>query len=157
MLLGRPSPLLFYPRTMTSCLSGFFLDSLNCVNTSLLRLSSLQSSPVLYLRSDLWSLDLSTLLTTAPMGVQTNVWGWGFLVSNWSLCGVPSALPFAHLFLHFLLTLQSSSLSLLVKGFPTVQKLFLFYSSLPEAQVLSGSFVSFSCSYFFCSSPFFGH
>ena len=79
------------------------------------------------------------------------------MISVWS----PFCFAFALLLLHSFLRLQSFSLSLLVKGFPIVQKLFLLYSSLPEAQVLSG-FLCLSLSlsffsYFFCSIPFCGH
>ena len=101
--------------------------------------------------SDLWSRSLSSQPPPAPVGEQTSLSSWWALVGNNPLCGNLSALPCTPLLLCSPPWLQSFPSihppSLPVKGLPSVWKLFLLHSSLPEVQVPS---LFFCLCFFFC-------
>ena len=109
-----------------------------------------QPTPVFSLRSDLWSRSLSSQPLPTPVGEQTNLSACWVLVGTNPLCGNLSSLLSALLLLHspqWLWSFPRSPLSLPVKGLPSVWKIFLLHSSLPEVQVLSLFF--FLCFLFF--------
>ena len=110
----------------------------------------MQPTPVLSLGSDIWSPSLSSQAPPALAGEPTSLSGWWVLVGIDPLWGNLSALPSAPLLLHSPPWLWSfpptHPLSPPVKGLPSVWKLFLLHSSLPEVQVPS---------IFFCLCFFF--
>ena len=111
----------------------------------------MQPTPVLSLGSDLWSPSLSSQPPPSPVGEQTSLSGWWVLIGTDPLCGNLSALPSAPLLLCSPPWLQNFPPAHPppippVKGLPSVWKLFLLHSSLPEVQVPS---------LFFCLCFFF--
>ena len=114
----------------------------------------MEPTPVLSLGYDFWSPSLSSQLPPAPASEQASLSGWWVLVSTDPLCGNLSALPSAPLLLCSPPWLQSFPpthlLSPPVKGLPSVWKLFLLHSSLPEVQVPSLFFCLCFFSFFFC-------
>ena len=132
------------PLRCSGLFPGLLPGYLRC--TSPLQVVFMQPTPVLSLGSELWSWSLSSQLPPALAGEQTSLSGWWVLVSTCPLCGNLSTLPSAPLLLHsppwlwrFPPVIPPSPP---VKGLPSVWKLFLLYSSLPEVQVPSLSFVS---------------
>ena len=146
-----------HPETMVSCLLGRSRlfprlppDYLWCISP--LQAVFTQPTSVFSLESDLWSPSLSSQPPPTPVDEQTSLSGWWVLVGTDTLCRNLSTLPSAPLLLCSPLWLQGFPLpvhppSPPVKGLPSVWKLFLLPSSLPEVQVPS---------LFFCLCFFFG-
>ena len=113
----------------------------------------MQPTPVLSLGSDLRSPSLSSQLPSTLVGEQKILSGWWVLVGTDPLCGNLSALPSAPLLLRSPPWFRSFPLAHPlfppVKGLPSVWKLFLLHSSLPDLQVPSLFFVSVF-PFFFC-------
>ena len=112
----------------------------------------MQPTPVLSLGSDLQSPSLSSQPPLSPAGKQTSISGWWVLVSTDPLCRNLSALPSASLLLCSPPWLQPLPIST-SKGLPSVWKLFLLHSSLPDVQVPS---LFFCLCFFFFLLPFPG-
>ena len=100
-----------------------------------------QPTPVLSLGSELRNVNLSSQPSPTGAGEQTSLSGWWVLVSTDPLCGNFSALPSPPLLLCSPPWLRSFPVVHPsfppVKGLPSVWKLFLLHSSLPEVQVPS--------------------
>ena len=125
--------------------------------TSPLQAVFMPPTPVLSLGSDLWNPSLSSQPPPVLVGELTSLSGWWVLVSTDPLYMNLSALPSAPLLLHSLLWLWSfppaHPLFPPVKGLPSVWKLFLLHSCLPEVQVPS---LFFCLCFFFFLSPYSG-
>ena len=114
----------------------------------------MQPIPVLSLESDLRSPSLSSQPPPVPAVEQTILSGWSVLAGTDPLCGNLSALSSASLLLRCPPWLRSFppaySPSPPLRGLPSVWKLFLLHSSLPEVQV---PFLFFCLCFFFFFCP----